>query len=303
MTDGILVIAKPKGLTSHQVVSLVRRLFPGVKVGHAGTLDPMATGVLPLCLGRATRLSEYIAAQPKEYLAEVTLGTETDTEDATGTVISQKEVPSLSKEEIAEVLNTFLGVTEQLPPYYSAVKHKGKPLYRWARAGVKPPRKARQIIIYKIELTEIYFKERPAFSFQVACSKGTYVRTLAAAIGQKIGCGAHLSALSRLRVGPYLLEEAHTMAELEQRAGNKTLADLLKAPDTALFHLGALTISDFGIKHLSCGRPLEMPEAAEGGPTEGLYRIYRENGSFVALARLEMSRQQSRLRTVKYFER
>jgi len=302
--DGILVINKPEGLTSHQVVSRIRRLFPGVKAGHSGTLDPMARGVLPVCLGRATRLVEYIIEQPKEYRAEVTLGTETDTEDATGTVTVRKKVPSIDHQYLEMILDSFQGEIEQLPPLYSAVKHRGKPLYHWTRKGEYAPRRIRRVHIYKIELLHVGFDENPVFSFDVKCSKGTYIRTLAADIGKKIGCGAHLSALTRLRVGPYTLKDSLELDELECKAAGVDGSDFLKDPDTALVHLPSLILADKDVDALGYGQLVTVEKNESQCIDNSLpHRIYRSNGVFAALASVVQTERGCKLKTIKYLER
>ncbi len=302
--DGIVVINKPEGLTSHQVVSRIRRIFPGVKAGHSGTLDPMATGVLPVCLGRATRLVEYIIGQPKKYRAEATLGTETDTEDAMGTIISRKKVPAFNDEFLKEILDSFQGEIEQLPPLYSAVKHRGKPLYHWMRKGEIPPRRKRKAHIYRIEMLSFNLAGKPVIQFDVECSKGTYIRTLAADIGAKLGCGAHLSALTRLRVGPYTLEDSLKLDQLESAAAGNDTNKFLQALDSALLHLPALILAKKDVDALKFGQALAAEERfRECGGEKGPYRIYRESGVFAALAAFVDSAEGCKLKTVKYLER
>lgn len=301
---GILVFDKPKEASSHRVVSLVRQKFSGVKVGHAGTLDPMATGVLPLCLGQATRLAEFIQEQPKVYLAEITLGTETDTEDATGQVLKKSPVPALTSASLKIVLEGFTGAIEQLPPFYSAVKHKGKPLYYWTRKGETPPRRKRQAFIYKIDLLENNIAASDTFCLQVKCSKGTYIRTLAADMGRKIGCGAHLSSLRRMQVGPYSIEEAVSLADFKALTEEELLRKHLKALDTAVCHLPALVLEDSQVDALGYGQQVKLVEEPPKEAEEAfLYRIYRPEGKFSALARLKKSEEGIYLQTEKYFER
>lgn len=204
---------KPKGLTSHDVVSFLRKRFSIGKVGHAGTLDPMATGVLVLLLGRATRLSGKLSCDDKEYEASMRLGITTDSHDSEGKVVCAKETGSLSEDEIKKAFCSFLGVIEQVPPMVSAIKHKGKKLYQLARRGVEIERAPRKITIYDLRIKSI---SMPDVSFAVSCSKGTYIRKLASDIGEKLGCGAHLTSLRRTRSGRFTIGEAVTFEELKR---------------------------------------------------------------------------------------
>ncbi len=210
--SGIVNIYKEKGYTSHDVVNIVRRAFNRIKTGHTGTLDPQAEGVLPVCIGKATKLCDTIAADIKEYRAEMTLGITTDTEDHTGEILEKKDV-ACSENEIKEAILSFVGETEQIPPMYSAVKHSGRKLYELARDGKEVERKPRSIIIHNI--TDIEFAENNKVRFTVLCSKGTYIRTLCKDIGEKLGCGAHMSALVRTRSGRFHAENSITVEQFK----------------------------------------------------------------------------------------
>lgn len=212
-TNGILVIDKPKGPTSHDIVLLIRRAFNIKKVGHAGTLDPMATGILVMLLGTATKLSNQLMSDEKEYEGVLKLGERTDTYDSQGKIVSKKSVPEFNKNDIEIVLNSFKGVVEQVPPMVSAIKHKGRKLYELARQGVEIKRKPRQITIHAIEIKNINL---PYIGFSVQCSKGTYIRALASDIGDKLGCGAHLTELRRTRSGNFTLKDTISIEELEK---------------------------------------------------------------------------------------
>lgn len=196
---GVIVVNKPQGMTSHDVVNAMRRRFQTRRVGHSGTLDPMATGVLVLAIGPATRFLQYLPLEPKVYEGEITFGATTNTQDAEGEVDSMGEVPADLRSRIDEELPQFLGQIDQIPPMYSAIKHQGRPLYQLARAGVEVDRKTRTVFIDSFEVPEIHGSKA---TFRVVCSGGTYVRTLAHDLGQAIGCGAHLSRLHRSAVGP-----------------------------------------------------------------------------------------------------
>ncbi len=212
---GVLNIDKPAGWTSHDVVGRVRRLAGLRQVGHAGTLDPMATGVLLLCVGRATRLLEYLTGQPKTYLAEVTLGISTDTYDAEGEITARKPLPDLSRQQVEAALNAFRGEIMQRPPAYSALKRDGVALYRRARAGEQVTVEPRPVIVYDLAL--LSFDGRTV-NLHVRCGAGTYVRSIAHDLGQALGCGGHLSALRRTAVGRFSVGTATTLERLAEPA-------------------------------------------------------------------------------------
>ncbi|MHB8139256.1 MAG: tRNA pseudouridine(55) synthase TruB [Smithellaceae bacterium] len=195
--NGIVVIDKPAGLTSHDVVSEVKKIMGARKAGHTGTLDPMATGVLPVCLNEATKLAQFLTAENKTYLATMLLGVQTDTQDTEGKLI-EKSDGVVSEEDIRVALGRQVGKIKQVPPAFSALKHKGKPLYKYARAGEFPERAAREVEIFSLNVREIVF---PYVTFDISCSKGTYIRTVCSDVGHVLGCGACLSGLRRLRSG------------------------------------------------------------------------------------------------------
>ena len=209
--DGILIVDKPQGLTSHDVVDFIRKKFGIKKVGHAGTLDPMATGVLVVLIGKLTKSSQDFISDDKEYEGEIVLGSTSDTGDAWGKIESTGKEIACTAEEIKAAFNRFIGETEQFPPMYSAVKHNGRKLYELARKGVSVETKPRKIVITKIEVSKISL---PAVSFALTCSKGTYVRQIAIDIGKALGCGAHLSRLRRTRSGRFGIELALNMDQV-----------------------------------------------------------------------------------------
>ena len=213
MINGVINIYKIKGFTSHDVVAKLRGIMRQKKIGHTGTLDPDATGVLPVCLGNATKLCDMLTDKEKEYVAKVQLGVTTDTQDMTGTVLSSKEV-EVSEEEVREAVASFIGPYEQIPPMYSALKVNGKKLYELAREGKEVERKARPVVIHEIEVLDM---ELPTLTIRVRCSKGTYIRTLCYDLGEKLGCGAAMAALERTKSGQFSLETAMTLAELEEK--------------------------------------------------------------------------------------
>ncbi|MBU4590314.1 MAG: tRNA pseudouridine(55) synthase TruB [Candidatus Omnitrophica bacterium] len=212
--DGILVVDKPAGMTSHDVVNRVRRCFNVRRVGHAGTLDPMATGVLVILIGRATKLSSTFMNDDKEYIATLFLGKRTDTQDATGKVLEEKDLNGVDVNSVKNALDSFLGEIEQVPPMVSAKKYKGKKLYELARKGESIPRSPCNIKIHEIELLEF---DLPEIIFRVRCSKGTYVRTLCEDIGKSLGYPAHMSALARTRSGRFLLDQAQDLNNIHEK--------------------------------------------------------------------------------------
>jgi tRNA pseudouridine55 synthase len=239
--DGVLTIKKESGWTSHDVVAKIRHLLGGVKVGHAGTLDPAATGVLPVLIGRGTRIAEYLVDWDKEYRAVLRLGETTDTEDATGTVLTHSTTDSVTPEALHEVVDRFRGPIEQVPPMFSAVKVGGTPLYRSARAGKTIARNARTIIIHALEVEAV--RERDV-TLRIICSKGTYVRTLCADIGQALGVGGHMLALERRRVGSLTIDQALTVDEVVARHALGRLGNDLLSLDRALNRLGVVVVDE-----------------------------------------------------------
>jgi tRNA pseudouridine55 synthase len=258
MTDGILNLDKPRGPTSHDVVDHVRALTGIRRVGHAGTLDPLATGVLLVCMGRATRVAEYLMAGQKAYRARVRLGIATDTYDAEGQVTAEAPV-EVSRAQVEAALARFRGTITQVPPVYSALKYKGTPLHRLARRGVKPerlPLKARQVEIFRLELTAW---EPLACTLEVTCSPGTYVRALAHDLGQALGCGAHLAGLARLSSGEFRLEDAVTLEEFAQAIAEGRWLDLLYPIDAALTGFPALYVDADAARRVCSGRAIPTP--------------------------------------------
>lgn len=241
VAEGVLVVRKEAGWTSHDVVAKVRGLLGGVKVGHAGTLDPSATGVLPVLVGRATRVAEYLVDWDKEYRAVLRLGETTDTQDATGTVLAQVDASRVGETELREVIDRFRGPQQQLPPMYSAVKVGGRPLYKAARAGKTVEREERTIVIRELEILAIAGRD---VTLRVVCSKGTYIRTLCADIGRALGVGGHLFALERRRVGPLSIDQAVTVEQIAAQVAVGTLRDHLITLDEVLNRLPSLVMTD-----------------------------------------------------------
>ncbi len=286
MANGILVIDKPADWTSHDVVAKLRGLLHERRIGHAGTLDPMATGVLPVFVGRATRAVEFAAEREKEYLATLRLGTVTDTQDITGTVLSSQPITA-TKEAVEEVLGGFRGDIQQIPPMYSAIKREGKKLYELARRGQEIERDPRPITIYELELLD---QRSPTdFNLRVLCSKGTYIRTLCHDIGQALGCGGTLAALRRTKSAGFSLQEAVT---LEEVAAREDPASLLLPVDAYFAGHPILLLKEGAAeKRLRNGGVLTLDAP------DGTYRVYSAQKEFLALARQE----RGRLTTIKSF--
>ncbi len=286
MVDGILNLDKLRGPTSHDVVNRVRALTGIRRVGHAGTLDPLATGVLLVCVGRATRVAEYLMAGRKVYRARVRLGISTDTYDADGQIVTQmKDIAAPSCAQVEAALTQFKGVITQVPPVYSAIKHKGTPLHRLARQGVEVEHilqsKARQVEIFGLELTAW---DPPHCTLETTCAPGTYVRSLAHDLGQVLGCGAHLAGLVRLASGKFRQEDAVTLEELAQAAAEKRWPDLLYSIDAALTRFPALYLDADAARRICSGQAVRVGEC-EGVGEEGasLARAFGPGGTFLAL--------------------
>lgn len=296
--DGFLDLNKPRGITSMEVVRRVRRVV-GLRrgVGHGGTLDPLADGVLPICLGQATRLMEFLVDGTKVYRAELRLGVTTDTYDAEGQVTGQADPSGVTLERVDAVLEGFMGTFDQMPPMYSALKHQGKRLYDLARAGVEVERQPRRVQVKRIEVLEL---EAPRLVIEVECGRGLYLRSLAHDIGQAIGCGAHLSALTRLRSGAFRLEDSVTLEDLERRGQDGTWEALLLPVDFPLQHMKAVQIGRSGYRLLMNGQPVPAgPQPSYITHLESC-RAYSESGSFLGVVRWD--RSQSSWRPFKMFK-
>ena len=293
---GFVNANKPSGWTSHDVVAKVRSLLKSalsapVKVGHVGTLDPMATGVLPLCIGKATKAAQYLVAEEKTYRAVMKLGERTDTQDATGAVLSradQASIDGIDRARIETVCREFVGTIRQVPPMYSAVKVGGTPLYKAARAGVEVERASREVVIVSLRVLEI---DGPSVAMEVECSKGTYIRTLCADIGDRLGVGAHLSRLERLGVGPFTLERSVTLERIEAAIRSGTFEELLTPVDAVLAHLPLVIVDDAAAERVGHGAP--VPVSPGNGmigtppwrPGQSV-RIRRNEGDVIAIGRM-----------------
>lgn len=274
--EGVLPVMKPVGFTSHDVVAKVRGITRIRRIGHTGTLDPQVTGVLPLCIGRATRIVEYLQELPKEYEAVLTVGYATDTEDATGRVLAQVERAVLTEEAVRETLAAFVGVIQQIPPMYSAVKMEGKRLYELARQGEEVERKPREVEIYGIDIAEMDLTlAHPQIRFRVKCSKGTYIRTLCADIGHKLGYPAVMSHLVRTATGFIDLAQCLDLEEIARLMSEGRLGEAMIKPDQAIAHMPAFTVGQVEAGRALKGQTLFLAaETAESVPAPGLLRLY-----------------------------
>jgi tRNA pseudouridine55 synthase len=261
--DGVLLLHKPAGMTSHDCVMKIRKMLHIKKVGHTGTLDPDVSGVLPICIGKATKIVELLTGANKTYEGEVTLGFATTTEDASGEIIEEKKVDRIiSRSEIERVFQELTGEILQTPPMYSAVKVKGKKLYEYARAGIEVERPTRIVTIHELSLLddrETFAGDTISFRFRVTCSKGTYVRTLAVMIGEKLGFPAHMSHLVRTASGAFTIEQCSTFEEIEKKIEENELEKILLRIDEALFHLPKYQINDKVAEKVKNGALLPVP--------------------------------------------
>lgn len=284
--DGLIIVDKPRGWTSHDVVARVRRLTGERRTGHAGTLDPLATGVLPLGLGQGTRVLEYLSEAGKGYRAVVRLGVSTDTYDADGAVTATAPVSDVSRARIEAELAHFRGAFEQRPPLFSAIKRNGRPLYKYARAGLSVEIPARTVRIDSLALRSY---EPPDLELEIECASGFYVRSLAHDLGERLGCGAHLRALVRTRVGPFDLDDTVDLEALAEAAAGDRLADRLWAIDMPLRGRPAVILAAAHTGDVVNGRPLVLPERVAFVP-ESLCRAYSAAGDFIAVLRLHADR-------------
>lgn len=284
--NGFINLNKPKGFTSFDCVAKLRRILQMKKIGHAGTLDPDATGVLPIAVGQATRLLEYVTIATKSYRAGINFGVKTTTQDATGDVISTKKCPTLSKKDLLQILPLFTGEISQIPPMYSAIKIDGKRLYELARKNIEVHRDARRVVIHEINLVEFTEGEFPEAIIDVVCSKGTYIRTLIDDIGEKLSTHAHMAHLVRLAVGEFIIENALNFEEISSSVLEHNLSFLLPL-DYQLGRLGRLTVDADKARMLQNGVPIRKEDFTTDVSTyENIYRIYH-NGRLIAIGRLD----------------
>ncbi len=293
MYHGIINVYKEAGYTSHDVVAKLRGICRQKKIGHTGTLDPDAVGVLPVCLGNGTRLCDMLTDRTKEYVAGLRLGITTDTQDISGQILEEKKVLA-SPEKARNVILSFLGDSMQIPPMYSALKVNGKKLYELAREGKEVERAARPITVYEIEILE---ERHPDYRIRIACSKGTYIRTLCHDIGQSLGCGGVMTSLTRTRVGEFELGHAYTLDRLQEMADQGTLSQAVIPVDRMFEGYPAVEVKEGAYKALKNGNQLQWKDIA-GGPAEKnlvsdreQVRVYSHQGSFFGIYRYEENRK------------
>lgn len=279
--SGIVLLDKPFGITSNTALQKVKRLFNAAKAGHTGSLDPMATGLLPLCLGEATKVSGYLLDADKSYTGTIKLGVRTSSADAEGEVIETRPLENISEKKILTVLNQFLGDIDQIPPMHSALKVNGQPLYKLAHQGVEIERKSRPVTIFNLTLLRF---EGDEIDIAVDCSKGTYIRTLAEDIGQALGCGAHLSALRRTATGPFELRDAITLEALEAllEDGFDALDQKLIPAEDALVDWEEVNFTETTAYYISQGQAVMVPKA----PTSGLVKMFAPGNKFLGVGEI-----------------
>ncbi len=283
--DGILVLDKAAGMSSNQALQAAKRLFFAAKAGHTGSLDPLATGVLPLCFGEATKFSQFLLDADKAYRSTFVLGTATDTGDAEGTVLARTDASGVDAAAVETALGGFRGEIEQVPSMYSAIKQNGQPLYKLAREGREVERKARVVQIRRLEMLAFRGGSAPEVDIYLECSKGTYVRSLAEELGELLGCGAHVSALRRTKAGPFGLEDSVSLETLEalKRDGRLEEMDALLLPaDAALGGLPLVRLSESGGFYMRQGQPVLVPNA----PCNGMVRVALESGEFLGVGEI-----------------
>lgn len=276
--SGILVVDKGRGATSFDGVAIARRRLGIRRIGHAGTLDPDATGVLPILIGEATKLTPYLVDQDKEYLATIRFGLTTDTHDATGRVLAEIAVGELAPERLAEACRAFVGRISQVPPMYSAVHHEGRRLYELARAGIEVERAPREVVVHSIHVVDV---AGPRATLRVVCGKGTYVRTLAADIGAALGCGGAVESLVRCRVGPFTREEAVSWGELT--TGDTDLWTRVRPAEAALAGWPGVRLDERGAGMFTNGQPADVVPAAAG---TGFVRVHEGAGPLIGVGEL-----------------
>jgi tRNA pseudouridine55 synthase len=279
--DGILNINKPAGKTSFGVVAAVKRLTGERHAGHAGTLDPDATGVLPVCLGKATRIVEFLMDNRKTYRADIELGKTTDTYDGSGKVVHQGDTSGVDINKVEQALEAFRGNIEQTPPMYSALKHQGQPLYQLARAGVNVERRSRTVKIYRLELVAW---QSPLVTLEIKCSKGTYIRSLANDLGEALGCGAYLKSLIRTRYGIFGIEETISLTQLEEAVKKGDWQKHLYPIDSVLQDMSVITVDEGGEKAIKTGNPVAIePSDSPDDTTQKYGRAYGKDGRFLGI--------------------
>ena len=289
--DGILNIDKPYGITTMDVVRGIKRTSGLRRVGHGGTLDPVATGVVPVCMGQATRVMEYLVAGSKDYRAVIELGVNTDTYDSVGQVTGRQDPSNVVLEDIERALRPFKGVVHQVPPMYSALKRQGKRLYELARAGIEVEREPRRVEVHSMELLDW---SPPMVTLEVSCGRGFYMRSLANDLGAALGCGAHLKSLVRLRSGPFRISEAISLADAEQQFQDGAWHEKVYAPDVVLQDLRTAIVGQRLEDSIRHGRAIPAGLLSPVSHADERCRVYGADGRFFAILRFDASSGQWR---------
>jgi tRNA pseudouridine55 synthase len=284
--NGVLLLNKPIGLTSNKVLQKVRWLFDANRAGHTGALDPLASGVLPLCFGEATKFSQYLLDSDKYYRSTYTLGISTTTGDSEGEVISQQDASNITLQQVQDKIQDFQGEIDQVPSMYSALKHNGQPLYKLARQGIEIDRPARQITIFDYQIIDFRPGTNAKVDVEVHCSKGTYIRTLAEDLGAALGCGAHVSALHRFRAGPFDEQQTISLEKLEKlrkQGSVEQLDQLLKPVDTPVSNYPAVEFDQIMAGYFQLGQEISSNKAFHQGQEGDIVRVFREGGTFLGI--------------------
>ena len=289
--DGVLLLNKDTGMTSNDALQKTKHLFFANKAGHTGSLDPLATGVLPICFGEATKFSQYLLGADKKYTSTFRLGITTETGDCDGKVVAVNDASHISEDMLANAIVPFRGEISQVPSMYSALKHQGKPLYKWAREGIEVPREPRQVTIFEYEI--IAYRDigtaHPEMDVEVFCSKGTYIRSLAEDLGASLGVGAHVSRLHRTMAGPFEENESLSLQDLAERRGEmqaEVLDSVLLPTDSPVSALPMVSVSDDMGDYFRQGQAVMSTEAYRFAQEGGMVRIYLESGKFLGVAEL-----------------
>lgn len=290
--NGILLLDKPLGISSNRVLQQVKNLFRARKAGHTGNLDPLATGVLPICFGEASKVTAFLLDSNKRYTCTAKLGETTTTGDKEGDISQTRDIDHQKLTDIESILDKFRGEIQQIPPMYSALKHKGQPLYKLARQGIEIERKARDVTIHQLNLIA---QTDDTLTLDVLCSKGTYIRTLAEDIGEVLGCGAHLSLLRRTDVEPFDCSKLYTIEEIQTLAENNQLAETLLPIDSALIKLPKIILTDEEAKLIRHG----LKVTRDNLPKSDMIRLYLENNDFIGIGRYSSDQQLTAKRLLK----
>ncbi len=296
--DGFINFLKPPGITSHQCVAMFRKMLGIKKIGHAGTLDPGAAGVLPICIGKGTKAAAYLLESKKIYRAEMCLGITTESQDAYGNITGMRPPGNIRQEQLTDVFQSFEGKITQVPPMFSAIKRKGKPLYKLARRGEVVPRKPREAVIYSLEIIKV---DLPRILFQVECSKGTYIRTLAADIGEQLGTGAYLSFLLRVQSGPFGIEESHTKEEVDNKLQEENLKECILPLDHAFGDFPQVILQEKAVRPFVNGAALSPAGLKNYIISDKMVRVYSPCGLFLALGKWQEKKGERVLAPEKIF--